>query len=854
MGAINVANEFVQTMSDARIDARSLSEFVFKPIGFKVARRLAAPINTLDYYLQYLRALELIYSQPVGVVNVNGVMVKTVTQAVKDALSAAVVGEGGISSALVATTTETLGQVARSQNSKNNDIVVVEDYGSIGDGANHPLSERFSTLALAQAQYPFVTSLTDSIDWAAAQAAANVALAKGATLTLSGKKYFFNKPVDIDNNINANGSIIYTLGSANFDVFNVLSKTDITIENMRFKKLGVNIKKGYGITVKGKSDNINLVNVTSDGYLGVLNCDGDDGTLNNAKYKVSLTNTAKGGSFKIGFHNPNVMGQMIWSTSVPYNATAAQFQTILNNALGAGNVLVTGGAAPLNSFVLEFIGSYGNLYMREPVMSFQGLTGAKSYGGEAKALVEGGANLVSHITLDRVVARDSGLYGIQVDNTRDITFINVTATGSWYDGVKLRKNVRGITFIGGDLSNNGASWFAEGDAQQTGDGLDCYAGGERIRIIGTKFNNNNSAGIQIKNDDDTDLTGYGVGKYGMARNIELIGVECCFNRVNYGLCITSNKLNSNAYLVSDVVVTGGVFEGNGVGGILVIGTRISINNTRTPHNAYVGISVGEQSSYVDINNCISVANGAGEASGYGLIIEGKHVNVNGGMYYGVDTDAITSATDLSTLTKTHVSNIRIEGTASDVFINMVDEAHNSSGRGISVQAKNGIYPPNIKIWQRPTEAGLIPGQSLISGSVGSIVYKRDATQAGDQMFIKVTGDSGSVGTWRRIGASTIKQVATSETMTGNDNIILATAVSADTVVTLPPVLNQVGMEYRITKIAGTGFAVKVAPHGVDKINGGAVPASMSANSESILLIGTTTGWRVIDKSVGVTGV
>jgi len=46
-----MANEFVQTMSDARVDAQSLSDFVFKPSGFKVPRRLAPPIDTLQFYI-----------------------------------------------------------------------------------------------------------------------------------------------------------------------------------------------------------------------------------------------------------------------------------------------------------------------------------------------------------------------------------------------------------------------------------------------------------------------------------------------------------------------------------------------------------------------------------------------------------------------------------------------------------------------------------------------------------------------------------------------------------------------------------------------------------------------------------
>lgn len=55
-----------------------------------------------------------------------------------------------------------------------NDTANVKDYGAIADGTYHPLSERFgASLAAAQAVYPHATALTDSIDWAAFQAAIN---------------------------------------------------------------------------------------------------------------------------------------------------------------------------------------------------------------------------------------------------------------------------------------------------------------------------------------------------------------------------------------------------------------------------------------------------------------------------------------------------------------------------------------------------------------------------------------------------------------------------------------------------------------------------------------------------------
>ena len=47
----------------------------------------------------------------------------------------------------------------------------VKEFGAIGDGLEHPLSGRFATLGEAKAVFPFVTTLDQSIDWAAIQAA-----------------------------------------------------------------------------------------------------------------------------------------------------------------------------------------------------------------------------------------------------------------------------------------------------------------------------------------------------------------------------------------------------------------------------------------------------------------------------------------------------------------------------------------------------------------------------------------------------------------------------------------------------------------------------------------------------------
>lgn len=74
-------------------------------------------------------------------------------------------------SSLIGTKSVLSGAVARTIHDKVSDAVSIYDFGATWDGSLHPLSERFSTLTAAQMVYPLVTSLDQSTDYAAIQAA-----------------------------------------------------------------------------------------------------------------------------------------------------------------------------------------------------------------------------------------------------------------------------------------------------------------------------------------------------------------------------------------------------------------------------------------------------------------------------------------------------------------------------------------------------------------------------------------------------------------------------------------------------------------------------------------------------------
>lgn len=71
--------------------------------------------------------------------------------------------------------------------------VTPEQFGAVGDGTLHRLSEVYATLAAAQAVYPQATSLSQSIDWAAMQKADTVARSsKCGVRCPSQKTYYFS--------------------------------------------------------------------------------------------------------------------------------------------------------------------------------------------------------------------------------------------------------------------------------------------------------------------------------------------------------------------------------------------------------------------------------------------------------------------------------------------------------------------------------------------------------------------------------------------------------------------------------------------------------------------------------------
>ncbi|WP_306715153.1 glycosyl hydrolase family 28-related protein [Burkholderia dolosa] len=77
---------------------------------------------------------------------------------------AKVAAGAAISATKLAFRRNVLGAVRRTLDDIFDDDVSVKDFGAIGDGNSHPLSDFYATLAAAQVDYPIATSLTNQID------------------------------------------------------------------------------------------------------------------------------------------------------------------------------------------------------------------------------------------------------------------------------------------------------------------------------------------------------------------------------------------------------------------------------------------------------------------------------------------------------------------------------------------------------------------------------------------------------------------------------------------------------------------------------------------------------------------
>lgn len=273
-------------------------------------------------------------------------------------------------------------------------------------------------------------------------------------------------------------------------------------------------------------------------------------------------------------------------------------------------------------------------------------------------------------------------FGIEVNDVRLLTIDSCRASFNRLDGIKLRKNARNVTLMGGESSNNGV----EGP---NGNGLDAYAGGEALVIENTLVENNNGSGIYIKtgplNDQD----------FGIVGRVQISGIRA---RKNSGSGLDINRsggdipdTNSDrvAVLPAHFLVVGGLYEENGSGGIYVRGTDITLMGVICRANAKSGIALSTCWN-VDIISPMVAFNGLSQPGTFpGITIGGPegahHVTVSGGFVQGADVTTFRSGFDTPEEV-THSNAIYISKNSTDILIERTKMTHYAQ-KGVPVRVR-----------------------------------------------------------------------------------------------------------------------------------------------------------------------
>lgn len=155
----------------------------------------------------------------------------------------------------------------------------VDQHGAIGDGQKHELNERYPTLANAQADYPFVSSLRQSIDWAALQSAINTGC-QVEILTGDSRRTFvlsdsIRSPKNITMRLIGSGRHAISLRVANeFRGFILNPQGSYEIVGLEIYGAGVDGQHGIGCNDPGSGgggawlDDVGLVNLDYGIYFG----------------------------------------------------------------------------------------------------------------------------------------------------------------------------------------------------------------------------------------------------------------------------------------------------------------------------------------------------------------------------------------------------------------------------------------------------------------------------------------------------------------------------------------------------------------------------------------------------------
>ncbi len=163
-------NNYIRNLRDpSKPQDAATKNYVDNIVNVNINRTLRVP----DNFIEPLPPVHLLEETVIGIVNGKPIGVPVPSGSAADVLLQLSSAGEGKGDALIGVRQPFAGAVTITQHENNALFLNVKQFGAIGDGKYHPLSERFSSISEAKSLYPFVDSLSQSIDWTAWQAALN---------------------------------------------------------------------------------------------------------------------------------------------------------------------------------------------------------------------------------------------------------------------------------------------------------------------------------------------------------------------------------------------------------------------------------------------------------------------------------------------------------------------------------------------------------------------------------------------------------------------------------------------------------------------------------------------------------
>lgn len=269
--------------------------------------------------------------------------------------------------------------------------------------------------------------------------------------------------------------------------------------------------------------------------------------------------------------------------------------------------------------------------------------------------------------------RSSRGFGFDLANCSSVLLDSCFAYEHWLDGIKFRRRTRDVTVRGGESSRNGLSRLA--NPKWNGNGVDGYAGGNGFLIDGLVTEHNQGSGIYIK-------TGPRInGEEGVVGNGLITNVR---SRFNIGSGVDINRSGGDQIkdgqdklppLFGDIVITGGIFEGNTRSGIYLRGRNMTLLAPIAKGNNQCGIEISSGGDISIIGALVSANSRteAGKWPGIGVNIAGDKTNVQrltirDGAINGVDSANLSHVDSVEGETVWHKVAVQIAPGNSEIKI------------------------------------------------------------------------------------------------------------------------------------------------------------------------------------------